>query len=123
MVTSDTARASDESSRTPVGIVLLCLLLVVYGLLWVVTAAFGTGVLAALAPVVAAGSFLLAALLYAGSAVGWWLGVAFIGASTAWRLALLARGGSENLSNALVGLVLLAYLLGKRGFYRDRSEG
>lgn len=118
MVTSETTQADDTHRETPAGIVLLCLFLVVYSLLWFVTAAFGTGALAALSVGVAVGVLVLAYFLYAGSLVAWWLALLSVGASTLWRLVLVASGSPDNLSNAVVGTVLLAYLVSQREFYR-----
>jgi hypothetical protein len=121
MTVSDADSAAAGNRRTPVGIVLLCLLLTVYSVLWFVTAGFGTGATAALSTSVAVGVLFLVYLLYTGSAVGWWLALAVIAGSTLWRFSLVARGYADNLSNAVVGLVILAYLVSQSEFYRPFS--
>lgn len=108
--------------RTPVGIILVCVVLVLYGLFWLLTwglaAMVGNELIVALAMGVAVGVLLLAYFLYIGHRAAWVVTIAFIGGSTAWRLSLVARGEPENLSNAVVGSILLLYLLSKHDFYR-----
>ncbi|GAB3686086.1 hypothetical protein GCM10028857_17590 [Salinarchaeum chitinilyticum] len=123
MAASDSTQAGNARSRTPAGIVILCLLLTLYSVLWFVTAAFGTGAIAAIAIPVAVSVLVLVYLLYTGSAVGWWLALVALAGSTLWRFSLVARGSADNLSNALVGLGLLAYLISKHEFYGAFSAG
>jgi len=120
---SEADGAETARQRTPAGIVLLCLVLVLYSLLWFLSATLGSGPTAALSITVAVGVLVLVYLLYTGSTAGWWLGLLFLGGSTLWRFSLVAHGHVENLLNALVGLGILAYLLSQSAFYRPLSAG
>jgi hypothetical protein len=121
MATSATNRGARQ--RPPLGVVLLCLFFVVYSGLWLVTAAFGTTAMAALSVSVAVGVLIVTYLLYTGSAAGWWITLVLIGGSTLWRFTLVVRGRPDNLSNAVGGLVLLAYLVSQYEFYQPLPSG
>jgi len=79
--------------------------------------------MAALSMSVAVGVLIVTYLLYTGNAAGWWITLVFLGGSTLWRFALVARGDPDNLSNAVGGLVLLAYLVSQSEFYQPLPSG
>ncbi|MFT4890012.1 MAG: hypothetical protein ACI9YT_000924 [Halobacteriales archaeon] len=113
---------SSPTSRPPIGIRLVCLLLVLYGTLWLLSWGLGglagNGLLATVAPPIALGVLILAYSLYRRSFVAWAITLALVGASTLWRLARVLGGRLDDLSNAVVGLVIVAYLLAKHEFFR-----
>ena len=119
-------RATDVRRRTPGGIILLCLLLVFYSILWIVTwivaGAVGNVAIAALSMMVAVSVLLLAYFLYVGSPAAWWIALVFLGGSTLWRLSLVAGGEPDNLLNAIVGILLVVYLVSQHDFYRTRRS-
>lgn len=111
--------------QTPLGIVLISLLLALYGIFWVLTwilaGMAGNGGIAALSLIVAVGVMILAYFLYAGSRAAWWITIVFVGGSTLWRLSLVSRGDMSNLLNAAVGVVIVFYLLHQRDFHQPFS--
>lgn len=120
---------TDESSPTshpPTGILLVCLLLVLYGALWLLTWVLGglagNRLLATVALPVALGVLLLASSLYRGSFVAWAVTLALVGGSTLWRLARVLGGRLDDLSNAIVGVVIVAYLLARHEFFQAVDE-
>jgi len=100
----------------------VCLLLVLYGALWLLSWALGglagNRILATVALPVALGVLLLASFLYRGSFLAWAVTLALVGGSTLWRLARVLAGRPDDLSNAVVGVVIVAYLLARREFFR-----
>lgn len=82
----------------------------------------GNELIGALSISVAVGVLLLAYFLYIGNRTAWWITVAFVGGSTVWRLSLAVQGGMDNLTNAFVGVILLAYLTSKYDFYRPTQS-
>lgn len=113
---------TESPGGPPLGIILVSLLFVLYGLFWILTwglaTVVGNGVVAGLSLVVAVVVLLVAYYLYSGVRLAWWIAVAAIGASTLWRMSLVAGGAPENLSNAVVGLLVLLYLLGRHEYYQ-----
>lgn len=116
---------SGSRSKTPVGIILICALLVLYAFLWFVTwlvaGTIGNGVIAVVSVPVSVAVLLLAYLLYHGNRTAWWIVLIFIGGSTLWRLALVVGGKPENLMNAIVGVALVLYLLSQYEFFHPRQ--
>ena len=112
----------ESSGRTPVGIILVCLLLIVYGLFWMLTwflaGIIGNGLVAVLSVSIAVGFLLLAYFLYRGSRTAWLITLVFIGGSTFWRLSLVVAGETDNLVNTVVGVILVLYLISQHEFYR-----
>lgn len=113
---------ADSRDRTPIGISLVCLLLVGYGLFWILTwflaGMVGNWIVVLLSMVVATSVLILAAFLYTGNRTAWWVSLVFIGGSTLWRISLVADGELDNLVNATVGILLILYLLSKHAFYQ-----
>lgn len=113
---------TDSNQRTPLGITLLCLLLAAYGFLWLVAwfgfGAAGDGGIALLSLTVGSGVLLVAYFLHAGSRIAWGVALFSLGGSTLWRLSLVAGGATGNLSNVVVGTILVAYLLYRRSYFR-----
>ncbi|WP_265111088.1 hypothetical protein [Halosolutus halophilus] len=116
------AEEADSPGHPPVGIILVCLLLGLYSLFWILTGMVGNGPIALLSLAVAAGVLLLAYSLYSGSRTAWWLTIIFFGGSTLWRLSLVASGEPSNLLNAVVGVMLVLYLLSKHEFYHPSQS-
>ncbi len=120
MTDEDTAH-----TRTPVGVILVSAVIVLYGLFWLLTwilaGISGNAAIALLSMAVAAGVLALAYFLYAGHRAAWWLTIILLGGSTVWRLSLVARGQPDNLLNAVVGVLLLLLLISQHDFYRPTS--
>lgn len=112
----------ESGQPTPVGIILVCLLLIVYGLFWILTwllaGIVGNGMVAVLSMSIAAGILLLSYFLYRGSRTAWVITLVFIGGSTLWRLSLVVAGETDNLVNTVVGVFLVLYLISQHEFYR-----
>lgn len=112
--------ADETRRRTPVGIVLLSLLLGLYGIVWLGFGfLFGGGVLGQVSWLLGGIILLVAYFLYRGSLLAWWLAVALIGGSTLWRLGLVVGGHPDDVVNTVVGLALAGYLLSQYDFYRE----
>lgn len=116
------ADAATARKRPPAGTIVVCVVLLLYGLFWLLTGLLAmrpaTVVVAALAFIVAVGLVLLAVLLYRGHRTAWWIAIAFFAASTLWRLSLLVGGERSNVLNAIVGVLLLLCLLSTSEFYQ-----
>lgn len=112
----------DSHRRTPLGIILVCLLLGLYSFFWILTwilaGAVGNGIIALLSLVVAVGVLFLALFLYLGNRIAWWITITFIGGSTLWRLSLVAGGELNNLLNVVVGSIIFLYLVSRHEFYQ-----
>lgn len=120
---------TDEPSRagrTPFGVVLVSLVLVLYGVLWLLSWGLGgmTGsrVLATVALPIGLTALLLASFLYRQHFVAWAITLAFVGASTLWRFVRVLGGRVDDLSNAIVGLVIVAYLLARHERFRPTDR-
>ncbi|MCO8247029.1 MULTISPECIES: hypothetical protein [unclassified Haladaptatus] len=113
-----------EEKRTPLGISLLCLLLLLYAFFWMLAwmLSRGSPVLEVIAVPIIVGLLLLAYLLYAGNRTGLWIAMVVLGGSTLWRFSLVVAGETGNLSNALVGVVLVLYLFSQRDYYRSTTS-
>lgn len=114
---------ADGRRRTPVGIVLVSLLLGLFAIAWIGFGfLFGSGGLGGFALMgwLLGGTILLVAyFLYRGSFLAWWLAIALIGGSTLWRLGLVVDGRPNAVASAVVSLVLVGYLLSQYDFYRE----
>ena len=111
------------TGRTPIGVIAVCLLVVLYGGFWLLTGVLAVvaanGPVLLLSLVVGLAVLGLAGGLYDGSPVAWWVAVVVFGASTVWRLSRVAGGAAGDLTNAVVGAVVVGYLLWRRDFFGE----
>jgi hypothetical protein len=114
---------TESRKRTPLGVILICLFLLFYGVFWVLTGALagmvGNGPVVLVSVAVVVGVVLLAYFLYIGSRIAWLIAIASLVLSTLWRMSLVAGGEMDNISNAVVGLVIVLYLLSQHNFYQS----
>lgn len=114
-----------ERDKTPIGVILITAVLVLYSLFWIVTwilASIGNNpLIAVLSLGIGAGVLGVAYYLYVGNRSAWWFTLALLGGSTLWRISQVASGHADSLSNAIVGALLFILLASQIGFYRPTS--
>lgn len=112
--------AESDPSSTPIGIVFVSGLLILYGVIWMIT--WGVALIARNEPVallsmvIFVAVLVLAWALYVGNRVAWGTTILTVGVSTVWRLSLVPRDPS-NLVNAVVGVIIVGYLVTQREYY------
>ena len=119
------AETNGSSEGTPPGVIFVCLLVLLYAAFWLLTDVLAAGapdgpsvVLSAVVGVVVLG---VTYSLFRGSRTAWWVAVVAFGVGTAWHLSLVAGGAVDDLTNAVLGVVVLGFLLWRRDYYRPSN--
>lgn len=116
---------ADPTRATPLGITFVALFYPL-SLLWLVTgalaAAAGKAALILLATLVVPAAIGLAYGLQTGSRPASVLAVLVFGLATLWRLTRVLTSHPDDLSNAVVGLLILFYLFTQYDYYRRPTQ-